>query len=374
MNIKFIDLQAQQARLKPQIDTAIAKVLAHGQFILGPEVREFETAFAKFGGGEYALGCANGTDALILPMMAWGIGPGSAVFCPSFTYTATAEAIATLGAIPVFVDVERGSYNMDAESLRQAIIDIRQEGTLKPEAVIIVDLFGQSANYSALETVAREAGLKIISDNAQGFGTSLNGHTPVHWADIVTTSFFPAKPLGCYGDGGAVLTNDKALSDKIESLRFHGRSSDFVDNDLVGMNSRLDTIQAAILLQKLSIFSQELEKRQIIAKRYYTGLKSNRISTPHIMEGVISSWAQYTIEVDDPAKFSALMREGGIPTARYYPLPTHMRAAYKEYPVVSTGLPHTEAARHRVVSLPMHAYLEADVQDRIIETALKAVA
>jgi len=374
MTIKFIDLQSQQDRLKPQIDAAIAKVLAHGQYILGPEVAAFEKAFADFGGAAHAMSCANGTDALILPMMAWNIGPGSAVFCPSFTYSATAEAIAFLGATPVFVDIERESYNMDAQSLKQAVLDVKRQGVLRADAVIIVDLFGQSANYPELQAIARADGLKLISDNAQGFGTRLNGQNPAHWADVVTTSFFPAKPLGCYGDGGAVLTDDKSLADKIESLRFHGRSARPFDTDDIGMNSRLDTLQAAILLQKLSIFSDELDTRQVIAARYHEGLKSNRISVPHILSDVTSSWAQYTIEVPDPAGFSDFMRDRGIPTARYYPLPIHMQAAYMDYPVVSAGLPNTESARHVVVSLPMHAYLEKPVQDKIIETALLAVA
>ena len=365
----FIDLHAQQARIKNEIDAGIADVLRHGRYILGPQVGAFETELAKYASAKHAISCANGTDALLLPLLAWNIGPGDAVFCPSFSYCATAEVIALRGATPVFVDIDRETYNMDSASLKTAIAKIKQEGQLVPRAVIIVDLFGQCANYPALAPIIRGENMKVISDNAQGFGSTLNGQHPLSWADIQTTSFFPAKPLGCYGDGGAVLTNDDALNDLLRSLRFHGRGSAAFDNDYIGMNSRLDTIQAAVLLPKLSIFADEIRRRNEIAARYSAGLKDSVSRVPTMLDGVVSTWAQYTIEVENAEGFSAAMKAEGIPTARYYPLPIHMQSAYKTFPVSGNGLPNTIACRNHVASLPMHAYLTSEDQDRIIEAA-----
>lgn len=373
MGIDFIDLKAQQARIKSEIDAGIQRVLAHGQYILGPETREFESQLTAFSGAEYALGCANGTDAILLPLMAWGIGPGDAVFCPSFTYCATAEAVAHLGATPVFVDIDRETYNMDAGSLSQAIADVKQKGDLKPRVVMSVDLFGQCADYERIAPIVREHSLKLIADSAQGFGSTLNGHHPVHWADIATTSFFPAKPLGCYGDGGAVLSNDKDLMDIIESLRFHGRGTEKYDNDKVGLNSRLDTLQAAILLPKLTIFADEIKSRNEIANRYSDALRGHALRVPTVLNGVLSTWAQYTVEVADHESFTAALKDKGIPSARYYPLPVHLQTAYKSFPVAGNGLPQTEDCTDKVVSLPMHPYLDAKTQDLIIETALSAL-
>lgn len=370
--MQFIDLHAQQARLKTEIDAGIADVLNHGQYILGPQVQEFETKLADFAEAKYAVSCANGTDAITLPLMAWNIGPGDAVFCPSFSYCATAEVIALAGATPVFVDINRETYNLDANSLKTAIAQVKRDGALTPRAVIIVDLFGQSADYPVLAPVAHEAGLKIISDSAQGFGSTLNRKHPLRWADVQTTSFFPAKPLGCYGDGGAVLTNDDGLNDLMRSLRFHGRGIAPFDSDHIGLNSRLDTLQAAILLPKLAVFQEEIGSRNRIAKRYSDALAPSVTRTPVIKEGVISTWAQYTVEVPDAERFSAAMKERGIPTARYYPLPIHMQSAYRDFPVAGNGLANTMACRQHVVSLPMHPYLSEDDQDRIVEAA-KAV-
>lgn len=369
----FIDLHAQQARLKTEIDAAIAEVLAHGRYILGPQVSKFETELAKFAKGNHAISCANGTDAILLPLLAWNIGPGDAVFCPSFTYCATAEVIALRGATPVFVDINRKTYNMDPESLKTAIAQVRQQGQLRPRAVIIVDLFGQCADYSTLAPIIKDAGMKVISDCAQGFGSTLNGKHPLEWADVQTTSFFPAKPLGCYGDGGAVLTNDDALNDLLRSLRFHGRGDAPYDNDHVGMNSRLDTLQAAILLPKLAIYEEEIKRRNEIAERYSDGLKDHVSRVPTIKTGVTSIWAQYTIEVPDPASLAAALKAKDIPSARYYPLPIHMQTAYKDYPVAGNGLPNTMACRNHVISLPMHAYLKPKDQDMIIETTRAAL-
>lgn len=374
MGIDFIDLKAQQARIKSEIDAAIAGVLAHGQYILGPETKEFERQLAAFCGAEFALGCANGTDAILLPLMAWGIGPGDAVFCPSFTYCATAEAIAHLGATPVFVDINRETYNMDADSLKQAIKDVERKGELTPRAVMTVDLFGQCADYNLIAPIAREHHLKLIADSAQGFGSTLNGQHPIHWADVATTSFFPAKPLGCYGDGGAILTNDADLTTVIESLRFHGKGMDKYDNVRVGLNSRLDTLQAAILLPKLAIYADEIEARNVVAKRYSEALKDYALRVPTILDGVMSTWAQYTIEIADHESFSAALKDKGIPTARYYPKPVHMQTAYKYFPVAGNGLPQTEDCIDKVISLPMHPYLDTKTQDMIIETAISALS
>lgn len=369
----FIDLHAQQGRIKAEIDAGIADVLSHGRYILGPQVAEFEDKLAAFAQSKHALSCANGTDAIVLALMAWEIGPGDAVFCPSFSYCATAEVIALRGATPVFVDIDRETYNMDPESLRIAIAQVRQQGQLTPRAVIIVDLFGQCADYPALAPIARDAGLKIVSDCAQGFGSTRGGKHPLQWADVQTTSFFPAKPLGCYGDGGAVLTNNADLNSLMASLRFHGRGSAPFDSDYIGVNSRLDTLQAAILLPKLAIFADEIGARNIIAKRYSDGLGSYVLRTPKIDNGVISTWAQYTIEVPEAEKFSEAMKAEGIPTARYYPLPIHLHTAYQDFPTAGNGLPNTMACRAHVVSLPMHPYLSETDQDRIIQTAIRVL-
>lgn len=372
--MQFIDLHAQQARLKTEIDAGIADVLASGRYILGPQVKEFEANLAKFGDAKYATGCANGTDAILLPLLAWNIGPGDAVFCPSFTYCATAEVIALAGATPIFIDIDRNTYNMCVESLKQAIADVKAKGELTPRAVIAVDLFGQSADYEAIAPVTREHGMKLISDSAQGFGTTLNSKHPIAWADVQTTSFFPAKPLGCYGDGGAITTNDEELAGILDSLRVHGKGTDKYDNVRIGMNSRLDTIQAAILLPKLAVFADEIEKRNVAATRYAEGLAGMADRVPTVMDGVLSTWAQYTIEVPDPFAFADSMKAAGIPTARYYPKPVHMQTAYEHYPVAGNGLPNTMDCIDHIISLPMHPYLTEDDQNKVIDAAKAALA
>lgn len=372
--MQFIDLHAQQARLKTEIDAGIADVLKSGRYILGPQVKEFEAKFAEFGDAKFATGCANGTDAILLPLLAWGIGPGDAVFCPSFTYCATAEVIALAGATPIFIDIDRDTYNMCAESLKTAIAEIKTRGELVPRAVIAVDLFGQSADYNALTPIVREHGMKFISDSAQGFGTTLDGKHPLAWADVQTTSFFPAKPLGCYGDGGAITTNDEELAGIFDSLRVHGKGTDKYDNVRIGMNSRLDTIQAAILLPKLAVFADEIEKRNVVANRYAEGLAGVANRVPTVMNGVLSTWAQYTIEVPDPFAFADALKAEGIPTARYYPKPVHMQTAYEHYPVAGNGLPNTMACIDHIISLPMHPYLSEDDQNKVIEAAKAALA
>jgi dTDP-4-amino-4,6-dideoxygalactose transaminase len=369
----FIDLHAQQNRLRADIEAGIADVLSSGRYIMGPQVKQFEAELATFGQADVALGCANGTDALILPMIGWKVPRGSAVFCPSFTYCATAEIIAIMGAVPVFVDIDRDTYNMCPESLKAAIAGAKADG-LELFGVIAVDLFGQSANYEAIAPIARENGLKLIADSAQGFGTTLNGKHPLHWVDVTTTSFFPAKPLGCYGDGGAVLTNDAELGKAMDSVRIHGKGTDKYDNVRVGMNSRLDTIQAAILLPKLAVFADEIEKRNAVAKRYIEELKGHATRVPHVMDGVVSTWAQFTIEVPDPLGFAASLKEHGIPTARYYPKPVHMQTAYDRFPVGHGGVANTMDCIDHIISLPMHPYLSQTDQDKVVETAKAVLA
>jgi dTDP-4-amino-4,6-dideoxygalactose transaminase len=377
MPLAFIDLAAQQARLKPAIDAAIARVLAHGAYIMGPEVAAFEQALADFGGLGRGLSCGNGTDALVLPLSAWDIGPGDAVFCPSFTFAATAEIVPWTGATAVFVDILPDTYNMDPARLEAAIEATKAEGKLSPKVVIAVDLFGQPADYPAIRAVCDRHGLKLIADSAQGFGCTLHGKQPLHWADAATTSFFPAKPLGAYGDGGAVLTKSDLDWERMDSFRVHGKAvkSDIEGrvfehdtkylNMRIGRNSRLDTIQAAILLEKIKVFAEEIEARNRIADRYAQGLAGHVLSTPKVIDGGVSTWAQYTIEHADRDGLGAHLRAKGIPTAVYYPIPMHQQAPYAHFPQPG-GLPVTEAKAQTVISLPMHPYLSPGDQDQVI--------
>jgi dTDP-4-amino-4,6-dideoxygalactose transaminase len=377
MAIPFIDLAAQRKRLGEPLEAAILQVVRSGAYVLGPQVAEFERQLAVFGRAEHALGCANGTDALILSLMALGIGPGDAVFCPSFTFAATGEAPLLVGATPVFVDILPDTYNLDPAHLDAAIAAVKAKGDLVPKAVIAVDLFGQPADYPALAEVTTRHGLKLIADSAQGFGCSLMGEQPLHWADITTTSFFPAKPLGCYGDGGALLTDDPALFERLDSLHVHGKAtaSDLAGrtfehetkylNMRVGLNSRLDTIQAAVLLEKLKIFEEEIMLRQAVADRYADGL-ADVVSTPRMIHGGVSVWAQYTVEAKDRDGLAAHLKANGVPSAVYYPIPIHRQEVYAGYPTGPNGLPVTDAKAQTVISLPMHPYLEKDVQDQII--------
>lgn len=379
MSIAFIDLQAQRQRIAPKIDAAVNKVIEGGAYIMGPEVGEFEKQLSAFSGAARTISCANGTDALVLPLMAWGVGDGDAVFCPSFTFAATAEIIPWTGASPVFVDILPDTYNMDPAHLEAAIQMVLKEGRLRPQAIIAVDLFGQAANYPAIAAIAKTYGLKLIADSAQGFGCTLEGRHPVQWADCSTTSFFPAKPLGCYGDGGAIQTNDSALADLLDSIRVHGKATkadierERFEHDpkylnvRIGLNSRLDTIQAAILIEKLAIFADEIEKRNIVADRYAKGLKGYVSSTPVVIPGGVSTWAQYTIEVENRDGLAAHLKREGVPTAVYYPIPIHMQKIYSVYPTGPGGLPVSEAKAGRVISLPMHPYLDPSLQDQIIE-------
>lgn len=380
--MQFIDLKTQQRQISGEIDLAINRVLEHGQYVLGPEVQQLEKQLASYCNASYAVSCANGTDALALALMALEIKPGDAVFCPSFTFVATAQVIPWLGALPVFVDIDPNTYNMDADSLENAILDTVSKNQLKPRAVIAVDLFGQSADYKAISRVTEKYGLTLISDNAQGFGCRLDGKSPTHWADIATTSFFPAKPLGCYGDGGAVFTNDKGIAERVESLRMYGKvmPSDLKEREFkfdsrylslrVGMNSRLDTIQAAILLEKLKIFEEEVERRQKIADRYSEELQNNVLQVPFTTANSLSVWAQYVIEHSDRDGLRAKLQDEGIPTAVYYPVPIHLQDFAIDYPREPNQLRVSEDKASRVIALPMHPYLLSQDQDRIIDVIL----
>ena len=371
----FIDVAAQRRRLGTRIDDAVTRVLNHCQFILGPETVALEKDLSAFCGAKHSLGVSNGTDALMLVMMARGIGPGDAVLVPSFTYTASAEAIVLLGATPVFIDVDAATFNLNLESLARGIETAERLG-LKTKALMAVDLFGLPADYPAINAVIGTKDIFVIADAAQSFGATAGNRRVGTHAPATTTSFFPAKPLGCYGDGGAIFTDDDELAAVIKSLRNHGAGADRYDNVRIGMNGRLDTIQAAVLIEKLKIFEDEIEARDRIAKRY-NALLRDVVTVPQMFDGYRSVWAQYTIRVpaDKRDGFAAALRAKGVPTAMYYPTPTHRQTAYRDFPVADGGLPVTEMLSHEVISLPMHAYLDEPTQDRIVaavRTALRA--
>jgi len=372
VSIPFIDLQAQRRRLGKRIDDAILRVVNHGAYIMGPEVQELETKLAQFCGARHCIGCANGTDALALVLMAWGIKPGDAVYVPAFTFVSTAEVVAWFGATPVFVDVLEDTFNMDPESL-EAAIAAAAGMKLTPTAVIPVDLFGQPADYRRLLPVAERHGLKVLSDTAQGFGATLDGQRTGTFGDATAASFFPAKPLGCYGDGGAIFTDDDALAEDLRSLRVHGQGSDKYDNVRIGMNGRLDTIQAAILIEKLEIFPDEIGARQRAADYYASRLGSGHLP-PVIMNGATSVWAQYTIQLEGRAAVQEACKADGIPTAIYYPIPLSRQTGYRHYPTVPGGTPVSEALADRVLSLPMHPYLDQESQDRILAVIASAAS
>jgi dTDP-4-amino-4,6-dideoxygalactose transaminase len=372
--MEFIDLGAQQRRIRDRLDARIAAVLDAGKYIMGPEVAQFEQELAAFCGARYALGCANGTDALQLALMALDAKPGDAVFCPSFTFASTAEIVPMTGATPIFVDVTPASFNMDVESLKRAIVHARTLG-LHPAGVIPVDLFGLPADYDAISAVAREAGMWIVADSAQGFGATYRGQTTGSIGDIATTSFFPAKPLGCYGDGGAVFTGNEELRALMESYRVHGKGTHKYDNERIGVNSRLDTLQAAILLEKLAIYADEIDARQRVANRYTEALH-NIIRTPEVPDDCRSVWAQYTLTCSagqDRATILAALSAASIPTAVYYPRPLHQQTAYRDFPSDPQGLAHSETLALNVFSLPMHPYLSESDQDRVIDAVQAAV-
>jgi dTDP-4-amino-4,6-dideoxygalactose transaminase len=371
--IPFIDLAAQRKRLGRTLDDAIARVLEHCQFILGPEVRELEAELANFCGARHAVSCASGTDALVMALMSQGIGAGDAVICPSFTFTATAEVVALVGASPVFADVEEASFNLDPESLRRACVTARN-CELRPRAVIPVDLFGQPADHERLRLVAEAESLLVLDDAAQAFGATYRNQRVGAVAPVTATSFFPAKPLGCYGDGGAVFTDDEELAAVMRSLRVHGEGSDKYHCERIGLNGRMDTIQAAVLLEKLKLFPEEIAARQRIARRYCAGL-ADVASVPAVADGGTSVWAQYTIRLKNGRRdlVASALRHDGIPTGIYYPVPLHLQEPYKHFAVAEGGAPVSERLAGEVISLPMHAYLDETTQDRIIEAVREAL-
>jgi dTDP-4-amino-4,6-dideoxygalactose transaminase len=369
--LPFIDLEQQRLHLGDSIGRAIQRVLEHGNYIMGPEVRQLEDSLAKFCGAKHVLACSNGTDALGLILMALGVKPGDAVFCPSFTFAATAETIVWFGATPVFVDVHPDSFNMDPASLEAAIRTARAQD-LTPVGVMTVDLFGQPADYDQIQPICVAHGLWLVSDAAQSFGAAHKGRSVGTIGIATATSFYPAKPLGCYGDGGAVFTDDDGLAAVVKSLRVHGQGTDKYDNVRVGLNGRLDTLQAAILLEKLRIFPEEIARRDRVASRYSREL-AGVARVPKLLEHTSSVWAQYTIGVPAARRngLAAGLKERGIPTAIYYAVPLHRQTAYRAYPVAGNGLPVSERIADEVISLPMHPYLEEHEQDRIVE-AVKA--
>jgi len=371
--IPFIDLATQQKRIRPQIEAAIIRVLDHGGYIMGPEVEEFENQLSTFCGAKHSLTCSNGTDALDLVLMAKNVGPGDAIFVPAFTFAATAEVVAWSGATVVFVDVLKDTFNLDPESLQKGIKIAKALG-LRPRGVIVVDLFGQPADYDVINDIAGKEGLWVLADAAQSFGGLYKGRKVGTLAESSTTSFFPAKPLGCYGDGGAVFTENTELCKNLISLRIHGQGEDKYENIRVGINGRLDTLQAAILIEKLAIFSEEIILRQKIAKRYTDGLSEVAV-TPFVREDCLSVWAQYTLQVEPQIRKNIIegLKCAGIPAVIYYPLPLHLQKAYCSYPRATESLPVSETLAESVLSLPMHPYLDAETQDHIIHTFCNVV-
>ena len=367
---KFIDLVTQQDRIRPNLEEAIKKVLDHGQYVMGPEVKELEADLKKFTGSKFALTCANGTDALTLALMAWNIGPGDAVFVPAFTYVATAEAPAQLGATPFFVDVNEHDFNINIESLKQAIIDAKNLN-LRPSVIISVDLFGYPSDFDLIKKISLDENIKLLIDGAQSFGGEYKNKRVGSMGDITTTSFFPAKPLGCYGDGGAIFTDDDELADKIDSIRLHGKGNQKYDNIRIGLNSRLDTLQAAILIEKLKIFPEELQLRAKISDTYSSKLENlNYLKVPKLQDHIKSAWAQYTLIVQNRNEIMAKLQSKDIPSVIYYPKTLDTQDGYKKFPSVSSGLDVSHHLMDSVMSLPMHPYLSEEKIEEITQVII----
>ncbi len=373
--MEFRDLHRQYEALKPAIDQAILSTVAEGRYIMGPAVRELEQQLAAYVGVAHCLTCANGTDALTLALKAWGIGPGDAVFVPDFTFFSSAEVVSLEGATPVLVDVDPSTYNIDPDRLEQAIEAVMAEGRLAPKVIVAVDLFGLPANYPALRAIADRYHLWILEDGAQGFGGAIQGQRACSFGDISTTSFFPAKPLGCYGDGGAVFTDNDQWAALIASYRVHGKGTDKYDNVRVGMNSRLDTLQAAVLQVKLRAFQEEEWMRVNAVAASYTAQLQAYVRTPFVPEGYSSSWAQYTIQLPDRAVRDALQRrlkEAGIPSMVYYPKPMHAQSVFsRPQGAVAMDCPCASVLPGRVLSLPMHPYLTEEEVMRVCEIIIQ---
>ena len=367
----FIDLAAQRELLGDRLDQAVLAVLNHGQYVLGPEVAELERQLAAFCGARHCISCANGTDALLLALMAEDVGSGDAVFVPAFTFVATAEVAVLCGATPVFVDVRPDTFNLDAVSLEAAIGEAKRQG-LTPRCVIPVDLYGQPADYRAIGAIAKAHDLLVIADAAQSFGASLHGRKVGTLAAYTATSFYPSKPLGGYGDGGAVFTDDETRAARLRSLRNHGKGPDRPDIERVGLNSRLDSIQAAILLEKLRLFPEEIPARQATAERYNEALAAV-VKVPELTRGATSVWAQYTIVTERRDALAKGCREAGVPTAIHYASALNCLAPYRHFPTAPAGVPQAEWLAQRVISLPIHPYLSEAAQDLIVTTVSQAL-
>lgn len=366
--MQFIDLKKQYLGIKDLIDQNINQVLEHGRYVFGPEITELEQKLADYVGVKHCIACSSGTDALLMPLMAWGIGPGDAVFTSPFTFIATAEVVSLVHATPVFVDIDKDTFNIDCDKLEAAIIKTIEEGKLKPKAIMPVDLFGLPADNDRITEIAKKYNLLLLEDAAQGFGGNINGRRACSWGDAAATSFFPAKPLGCYGDGGAIFTNDDKLKDLLHSIRVHGMSpEDRYNNVRVGINGRIDSIQAGILLAKMTVFDQELIERNRVAD-LYNKLLAGKVKTPTTPAGYYSSWAQYTVQCDSPAHKNELLEKlkaANIPTAIYYPIPLHLQTAYSHLNYEKGSLPVAESVAELVFSLPMHPYLTNEEVEEI---------
>lgn len=371
-NISFIDLSVQQKRLKDKLKLRIDNVLSHGKYIMGPEVSELEKNLENYTDAKYAITCGSGSDALLLSMLAYGIGPGDAVFCPSFTFPATAEAIALVGATPIFIDVDLDTFNISIDDLEKVIINTQKENKYKLSMILAVDLYGLPANYDSLRLIANRNNMILLADAAQSFGAEYNFKKVGKLADTTCVSFFPAKPLGCYGDGGAVITDDRDIAEKIKSLRLHGKGRSKYDIDYLGINSRLDTIQAAILLEKLNSFDWEVSMRNKIAAKYTASL-SELIKTPFVNSGYNSVWAQYTLRHKDREMFQAELALKGIPTMVYYPIPMHKQNAYKNYNDNNRSLPNSDKLSREVFSIPMYPDMDNEDQEYIISEILNII-
>ena len=366
--IQFIDLQAQQDLIREKINERINRVLDHGKYIMGPEVQELEEVLTNYVGAKYCVSCASGTDALLMALMAYDVGAGDVIFTTPFTFIATAEVISLLGATPVFVDIDPGTFNIDPAKLRETILNrINNNGHTKPRGIIAVDLFGQPADYNEINKIAAEFDLFVIEDAAQSFGAEYQGNNACGLADVGTTSFFPAKPLGCYGDGGAIFTDNEEVANLLASIRVHGKGLHKYENARIGINGRLDTMQAAILLAKLEIFDNEIKLRNEVAKRY-SELLPRSLKTPVVKPDRLSAWAQYSILADDRDKIMAKLKINNIPTAIYYPKPLHLQDAFSDLGFKAGDFPVSEEVVSRIFSLPMNPYLEKGQQEFIAES------
>ena len=372
MSIPFIDLKTQYAHLKSNIDAGIQRVLDHGAYIMGPEISELEAKLSEFCGAKHAISCSNGTDALLLGLMAYDIGPGDAIFTTPFTFFASAEVISMLGATPVFVDIDPHTFNMDPTELDKEIQRVKMEGKIKPKGIIPVNLFGLPPDFDAIDAVAEAHNLFVLEDTAQGFGGKYKERISGTLGDISSTSFFPAKPLGCYGDGGAVFTDDDTLADKIKSIRVHGKGENKYDNVRIGLNARMDTIQAAILLPKLAAFPREIELRQQVANSYEMAL-DGLVETPYIPDGYMSVWAQYSILSDHRDDIQTALKAHDIPSVIYYPIPCHLSTAFKNLGYKKGDMPHSETTSSRILSLPMHPYVDNSFAQQVADIIKRVV-